>query len=132
MVVALPEIGKTPKLVLKYKHMMLVNVLINTVGVLVAGYILSGIKVKDALTALAVAVVLGILNSVLRPFIVFLTLPLNILTLGLFTFVINAGMVLIAANIVPGFSVESFWWALLFSLVLSLLNIYLHWGGMPY
>lgn len=108
--------------------MALMNILINTIAVFVAGYILPGIKVEGLGAALVAAIVLGILNSVLRPILIFLTLPLNILTLGLFTFVINAGMVLLASNIVPGFSVASFWWALLFSLVLSILNVYLHWG----
>ncbi|MEK7066239.1 MAG: phage holin family protein [Patescibacteria group bacterium] len=108
--------------------MALVNILINTIAVFVAGYILPGIKVEGLGVALVAAIVLGILNSVVRPILLFLTLPLNILTLGLFTFVINAGMVLLASNIVLGFSVASFWWALLFSLVLSILNVYLHWG----
>lgn len=108
--------------------MILLNVLINTIAVFVAGYILPGIKVESFGAALVAAIVLGILNSIVKPVLLFLTLPLNILTLGLFTFVINALMVILASNIVPGFTVDSFWWALLFSLVLSLLNVYLHWG----
>lgn len=74
------------------------------------------------LVALVLAVVLGILNVFIKPIFVLLTLPINVLTLGLFTLVINAVFVLVAAKIVPGFTVDGFWWAFFFGIVLSLIN----------
>jgi putative membrane protein len=76
--------------------------------------------------ALVVAVVLGFLNTIIKPILIILTLPIEILTLGLFTFVINACLVLLTSKIVGGFYVKSFWWALVFSLVLFLVNGILH------
>lgn len=96
--------------------------LVSAVLIFVLANILPGITVVSFVTAFVVAVVLGLVNAVIRPIILLLTLPLNILTLGLFTFVINALMVLLVASIVPGFSVASFWWAMLFSIILSVAN----------
>lgn len=78
------------------------------------------------LTAVVVSVVLGVINAILKPILLFLTLPITLVTLGLFTFVINAALVLLVAQIVPGFDVVSFTWALLFSLVLSLVSWFLN------
>jgi putative membrane protein len=96
--------------------------LVSAVLIFVLANVLPGIAVSGFLAAFVVAVVLGLVNAVIRPIILILTLPINILTLGLFTFVINALMVLLVAAIVPGFSVASFWWALLFSIILSVAN----------
>ncbi len=101
---------------------ILLNWLISALAILVAAYILPGVDVNNFLTALVLAIVLGLINALIRPLVLLITLPLNILTLGLFTFVVNALMILLAAQIVPGFSVNGFWWALLFSLVLSIIN----------
>lgn len=84
--------------------------------------LLPGITVDSFTTTLIVAIGLGFINMVIRPILLILTLPLNIITLGLFTFVINALMVLLAGEFIPGFHVENFWWALLFSLVVSVIN----------
>lgn len=81
---------------------------------------LPGIRVANFLTALTVALVMGLVNAVIKPILIILTLPVNILTLGLFTLIINAILVLLVAAIVPGFQVTSFWSALIFSVVLSL------------
>lgn len=105
---------------------ILINWLISGLAVIVTAYLLPGVFVRDFFTALVVALVLGIINAILRPILVILTLPINIMTLGLFTFVINAVLVLMVTAIVPGFTVINFWWALLFSLVLSLINWFLH------
>lgn len=105
---------------------ILVNVLISAVAVLVSAYILPGVKVTSFTTAVVAAVMLGIVNSLLKPILIILTLPINILTLGLFTFVIIAALVLLVARLVPGFSVDGFWWALAFALVLSVVNNFLH------
>jgi len=105
---------------------MIVQILINTISVLVAAYLLPGVHVATFLTAVVVAIVLGIINTVLKPILVILTLPITIATLGLFYFVINAFLILFVSAIVPGFSVNSFWSALLFSLVLSLISFLFH------
>jgi len=82
--------------------------------------VLSGIHVLDFWTAFIFAVVLAILNNFIKPFIILLTLPVTVLTFGLFLFVINAAVVLLASRFVNGFRIDSFWWGLLFSLLLSL------------
>lgn len=97
---------------------LLIRILLSTIAVLVADLLLSGVSAPDLKTGILVAVVLGVLNAVVRPIIVLLTLPVTVLTLGLFVLVINAAMVLLAARIVPGFQVAGFWWALAFSVVM--------------
>ncbi len=107
---------------------ILIKLVISTIAVLVADLLLRGVSLGDMdttqglLTALLTAAVLGLLNNLLKPVLVFLTLPATLVTLGLFLLVINAVIVLIAARIVPGFEVASFWWALGFSLVVSLVQ----------
>lgn len=101
---------------------ILLSWLVSALAIIVTAYILPGVRIESFLTALVTAVVLGIINSILKPILLLLTLPINVLTLGLLTFVINALLVLLAARIVPGFHVDGFWWALAFSVVLSLVN----------
>lgn len=105
---------------------VIVNILVSAVAVLVTGRLLSGVTIDGFGTAVAVAVVLGVVNAVLGPALLVLTLPLNVLTLGLFTFVIIAGLVMLAAALVPGFKVASFWWALGFAFVLAIVNSAFH------
>ena len=104
---------------------ILVHVLLSALAVFAAARILPGVAVDGFGTAVVVAVVLGIINATLRPLLLVLTLPLNVLTLGLFTFVIIGGLVQLTSNLVPGFHVASFWWALAFALTLSILNSFL-------
>src|SRR5690606_8357985 len=85
-------------------------------------YLLSGVSVTDYGTAILVALVLAIVNVVVKPILVILTIPITILTLGLFLLVINAVIILLVDNVIGGFEVDGFWWALLFSLVLSIFN----------
>jgi putative membrane protein len=85
-------------------------------------YILSGVRIDSFWAAIILAVVLAILNAIVKPLLIFFTLPLTIVTLGLFLFVINALMILLADNLVAGFDVDGFWWALLFSLLLSIVT----------
>ncbi len=106
--------------------MLFVNLIVNTLAVIISAYILPGVKVDGFLTAVVVAVVLGVVNMFIKPILLLLTLPLNILTLGLFTFVINAVLVLLVSSIVPGFKVSGFVYALLFSLVLSVVSSFLY------
>jgi putative membrane protein len=89
-------------------------------GIGITAYILPGVHLNGVFAALVTAAILGLVNGILRPILFVFTLPLTILTLGLFTFVLNAFMVLLTAAIVEGFVVDGFWWALLFSLVLSI------------
>ncbi|MDP3964265.1 MAG: phage holin family protein [bacterium] len=105
--------------------MIIVRLLVNALAVAAAAYILPGVVVEGFWAAVITAVVIGFVNAILRPIIVVLTLPINFLTFGLFTFVINAVLIMLASSFVPGFSVENFWWALLFSLVLGFINGFL-------
>lgn len=100
---------------------ILLKILINALAVAVTAYILPGVHVATPLAAVVVAVVLGVLNVFLKPILIFLTLPATIITLGLFIMVINAGMVLLADKLVPEFRVDGFWWALLFSVIVSVI-----------
>ena len=104
---------------------ILITWLVSALVILVAAYLLPGIHVASFLTALVLALVLGILNAILKPILLILTLPINVLTLGLFTIVINALLIMLAATIVPGFTVANFGWAVLFSILISLFNIFL-------
>lgn len=88
-------------------------------AVLVTAFVLPGVSVSGFVSALLVALAIGLLNVFIKPILLFLTLPINILTLGLFTFVVNALIILAASAITPGFHVKNFWWALLFSIILS-------------
>jgi len=97
---------------------LIIRILISTIAVLVADLLLRGVHAEDFKTGLLVAIVLGVLNAVVRPILVLLTLPVTVVTLGLFVLVINAAMVMLAARIVPGFTVNGFWWALAFSVVM--------------
>ncbi|MEF3691926.1 MAG: phage holin family protein [Candidatus Moraniibacteriota bacterium] len=110
------------------KH--IINWLLITVAVFVSAELLPGVEVDSFFTAFLVAVVLGAINLFLKPVLIILTLPINIFTLGLFTLVINAGLIMLTDKIVgPGFEVGGFWQALLFSLLMSLVHFVLHQFG---
>jgi putative membrane protein len=96
--------------------------LVVTVAVIAGAYILPGVAVSSLLAALVFALVLGLINAFIKPFLVLITLPLNILTLGLFTLVINGIVISLATFIVPGIAVASFWSAILFSLAISIIS----------
>ena len=104
----------------------LAQLLLNASAVFITSYILPGVNVDNFIVAIIVAVVLGIVNMILRPILIFLTIPVTVLTLGLSVFIINALLVLLVARIVPGFHVDSFWWALAFSLILSVVTSFLN------
>lgn len=101
---------------------ILVKILLSSIGVIIASYLLPGVSVDEFITAVIIAVLLSLLNVTVKPLLIILTIPLTVFTLGLFLLVINAIIILIASSVVPGFQVDGFWWALLFSLVLSLIN----------
>ncbi|MFW5888380.1 MAG: phage holin family protein [Patescibacteria group bacterium] len=100
--------------------------LITAIAILVAGKAIPGVEITGPWAALWVAVFLGLFNVILRPVLIVLTLPINILTLGLFTFVINALLVLLTSTIIQGFQVEGLLTAVLFSIVLSVVTYFLN------
>jgi putative membrane protein len=98
------------------------KVLLTAVAVVLLSKLLNGVSVDGYVTAIIVAAVLGLLNIFVKPLLVLFTLPATILTLGLFLFVINACIILLADKLVDGFDVSSFWTALLFSILLTILQ----------
>jgi putative membrane protein len=100
----------------------LTRLVTSSLAIIIVTYLLPGVSVDNAVTAIIVAAVLALLNIVIKPLFILLTLPVTIVTLGLFLLVINALMILLAANIVSGFHVDGFWWALLFSIILSIVT----------
>jgi putative membrane protein len=107
------------------------KLIISSLAVLLTGYLLPGIHVDDYMVALLVAVVLALLNGFLKPVLILLTIPFTVFTLGLFLLVINAAIVMLAERFVSGFHVEGFWWALLFSIVLSVITSIMEGLGKP-
>lgn len=106
----------------------LFKIIISAISVVISTYILAGVHVKDLFTSLVVAIVLALLNGIVRPVLIILTIPATVVTLGLFLLVINALLIMLAGNIVPGFVVDGFWWALLFSVILSIVTSFLSIG----
>lgn len=104
--------------------MTLIHLLATIIAILVGAYLVPGIGIT-LIGALVLAIVLGIINLFFKPIIRLLTLPLNILTLGIFSLFVNAGLILLASYIVPDFTVASFWSAFLFSIIVSLVTAFL-------
>jgi putative membrane protein len=100
----------------------LIQILISTLAVLTTAYLLPGVHVDTVGTAIIVSVVLSFLNAVVKPILVIFTIPITLFTLGLFLVVINALMVMLADSLIQGFSVKSFWTALVFSIVLYIIT----------
>ncbi|MFH1241073.1 MAG: phage holin family protein [Pseudomonadota bacterium] len=101
---------------------LLVRWLVLTVAIIFASYLISGIHVSGFFSALFAAAILGILNVFFRPILLIFTLPINIMTLGLFTFVINALILKMASGVISGFEVHGFWAAVFGALVISAFN----------
>jgi putative membrane protein len=100
----------------------IVRFLLSGLAVLLTAYLLSGVHVENYGYALLVAAVLSLANLVVKPVLVVFTIPITVFTLGLFLLVINALIIMLVDFLVPGFRVDGFWWALAFSLILSLFN----------
>lgn len=96
--------------------------LFTTLALLLTSYVVDGIQVKGFFSALIAAAFLGILNAIIRPVFILLTLPINILTLGLFTFVINALLLMMVSGVVSGFVVTGFWAGFWGAFVMSLIS----------
>ncbi|MFN3874807.1 MAG: phage holin family protein [Flavobacteriales bacterium] len=106
---------------------ILIRILLGTIAVLIADLLLKGVSLGDmdtahgVLTAILTAAVLGLLNTYLKPILILLTLPITLVSLGLFLLVINAALVLLADSLIDGLQIDPprFWWALAFSLIVS-------------
>lgn len=102
----------------------LISLLINGLVIFACANIFSGISIAGYWEAVATALVLGVVNFLIRPFLTILTLPITIITLGLFLLFINGAMVLIADYLLSGFTVSNIWWAILLSIILSISNYF--------
>ncbi len=104
----------------------IIKVLITAVAVYVAAYLLPGVTISDAKTTIIVALVLALLNTFIKPILVILTIPITLITLGLFLLIINALMVKWTASLVDGFQVAGWWPALLVSLIVTVVSYILN------
>src|SRR6476469_10207776 len=98
------------------------KILVTALAALIVSYLLPGVNINDSVTAILLAAVLALLNGFVKPILIVLTIPITILTLGLFLLIINIVIIKWASEIVPGFSVRNWWSALLFSLLLSVVT----------
>lgn len=104
---------------------ILLSLILSTIAVFVAANILPGVHIDGMGTALIVAVVLGLINAFIRPVLLILTLPITVLTLGLFSLVVIAFCVMMVTWIVPGFHIDGWLWALVFAVVLAIINSFI-------
>lgn len=104
------------------KNNGLVKFLVNVVVLLITAYIVPGFIIANFLTAIIAAIVIAIVNALLKPIMMFISLPINILTFGLFTFIINGFLLWFASLFVPGFDIAGFWTAVLGSIVITLVS----------
>ena len=104
----------------------LLRILITTVNAFLLAIILPGIAIDSIYTALIVAILLSVFDASVKPLLIIFTFPVTLITLGVFLFVINACVILAAENFINGFTVAGFWEAVLFSVLLSILNSYVH------
>jgi putative membrane protein len=111
-------------------HLVL-RIVLNGLALMLVAYLYSGVSIDSPLAAIVAAVVLGIVNAIIRPVLLFLTLPVTLLTLGLFIFVINALMFWLTAELVPGFRVSGFMQALIGSVMYSVITIVTSWIIKP-
>ena len=106
---------------------MLIAWVLRALVIMVASYLMTTkVDIYSFWAALAVALFLAVANTVLKPILILLTLPINVLTLGLFTLIINALLIWVVSLIVPDFAIVNFWWAIIFGIVVSVLNSLLH------
>ena len=101
---------------------IIIRWLVLTVAIMLTAYLMDGIQVNGFFSALFAAAILGILNAFFRPILIIMTLPINILSLGLFTFIINAVLLLMVSGVIPGFVIRGFWSAIFGSLLISIVS----------
>lgn len=105
----------------------IIKILVTAIALFITAQILNGVKIKSFGTSILAALVLTLLNMVLNPVLQILALPVTILTLGLFAWVINAAMIYITSKLLDGFEITHFGWALLFGFVMALVKSFLFW-----
>ena len=101
---------------------ILTKIVVNTLSIFTASYLLKGVYVNSFNTALVVAIILAVLNVTIKPFLILITFPITLLSFGLFLFVINVIVFRIASSLVTGFYIDGFLWALMFSFLVSIVN----------
>jgi putative membrane protein len=104
----------------------IMRIIVTSIVAFGLSYILSGVHIDTFTTAIVLAIVLAVLNAIVKPILILITFPITIVTLGLFLFVINALIIILADKFIKGFAVDGFWWALLFSLLLSIVTSVLY------
>lgn len=105
---------------------ILTRLIINTLVVLAVAYVMPSVHVDNYMAAFVAALAIGVVNVILKPILIFLTLPIEIITLGLFTLVINAFLIMLVAYVVPGFSIDGFLAALVFGIIFSIVQMAFH------
>ena len=105
---------------------LIIKWLVMILAIMISSYLIPGVVIAGFWSALWLALFLGIINVLVKPVLILITLPINILTLGLFTFIINALLILLAGSVIKGFSVDGFWVAFVFSIVLSVVGYLLN------
>ena len=101
---------------------ILIKWIVSAAAIAITAYLLPGVTVTGIVPVLVLAVVLGIINAFIRPILTLVTLPLSIVTLGIFSLILNTLLILLAEAVVPGFEIAGFWWAFLFGIVLALVT----------
>ncbi|MBK7214156.1 MAG: phage holin family protein [Bacteroidales bacterium] len=104
---------------------LFLKILVSSLAVFFAAYILPGVYLKGFPSAIFVAIVMGLLNAFLKPLLIILTIPVTFFSFGLFLFVINALIILLTDNLLEGFSVDGFWTALFFSIIVTITTAFL-------
>ncbi len=104
----------------------LIKILVSALAIYLVALIMPHVQIDDQITVVLVALVLAFLDAIVKPLLTILTIPITIFTFGFFLLAINAFIILMATRLVPGFHVDGFWWALLFSMVLSVTNGFLN------
>ncbi len=104
----------------------LIKILVSALAIYLVALIMPHVQIDDQVTVVLVALVLAFLDAIVKPLLTILTIPITIFTFGFFLLAINAFIILMATRLVPGFHVDGFWWALLFSMVLSVTNGFLN------
>ena len=104
---------------------LLLGWLINAAAIFLLPYLLAAVNIKDFGTAMVVALIIGLLNTFIRPVLLLLTLPVNVLTLGLFTLVLNGLMFWVTSRLVDNFTITGFWWAVLAAVIYSVISSFI-------
>jgi len=114
--------SQNPSLILALLHLV-----VSAFALMITAFIMRGFEVKSFFTALIASVVIGVANAVIWPILIFLTLPINVLTLGLFTFVVNGMVLKICAAVIPGFQIKTWFAAIVGAIILSVVGTGMHY-----